>query len=45
MEGKKKAMAKQKKGNQDKTVKIIVLVTAILNLIRALVDLIAKLTE
>lgn len=36
-------MAK-KNGNQDKTVKIIVLVTAILNLIRSVVDLIEKLT-
>lgn len=38
-------MAKKKKnGNQDTTVKIIVLVTAILNLIRSVVDLIEKLT-
>ena len=39
-------MARQKKkGSQEKTLKIIILATAILNLIRALVDLIEKLTE
>ena len=39
-------MARQKKkGNQDKTLKNLVLVTAILNLIRSLIDLINKLLE
>lgn len=39
-------MARQKKkGDQDKTLKIIVMVTAILNLIRSLVDIINKLLE
>ena len=39
-------MAKKKKnGNQDKTLQIIVLVTAILNLIRAVFDIIEKLLE
>ena len=39
-------MARQKKkGNQDKTCKIIILVTAILNLIRALIDLLDRLIE
>lgn len=38
-------MAKKKKnGNQDTNLKIIVLATAILNLIRAVIDLIEKLT-
>lgn len=36
---------KKKKGDQDKTLKIIVMVTAILNLIRSLVDIITKLLE
>ncbi len=36
---------KKKKGNQDKTLQIIVLVTAILNLIRAVFDIIEKLLE
>lgn len=35
---------RKKSGNQDNTVKYIVLVTAILNLIRSLVDIIQKLT-
>lgn len=39
-------MARQKKkGDQDKTLKTLVLVTAILNLIRSLVDIINKLLE
>ena len=39
-------MARQKKkGDQDKTLKILVMVTAILNLIRSLVDIINKLLE
>ena len=39
------AMARKKRsGNQDKGLQTIVLVTAILNLIRALVDMIGKLT-
>lgn len=39
-------MSKTKKsGNQDKTLKIIVLVTAVLNLIRSIVDIINKLIE
>ena len=38
-------MAKKKNGDQDKTLKILVLVTAILNLIRALTDLISKFLE
>jgi len=39
-------MARQKKkGDQDKTLKIIVMVTTILNLIRALIDLVNKLIE
>ena len=36
---------KKKNGNQDKAVKTIILVTAILNLVKALIDLISKLTE
>lgn len=36
---------KKKNGNQEKTLKIIVLVTALLNLIRAIVDLIQKFLE
>ncbi len=39
-------MAKKKKnGNKDKTLQIIVLVTAVLNLIQAIVDLINKLLD
>ena len=39
-------MARQKKnGNQDKALKTIVLVTAILNLIRAIADLVERLLE
>ena len=39
-------MARQKKkGDQDKTVKSFILITAILNLIRSLIDLINKLLE
>lgn len=39
-------MAKKKKNDsQDKTLKILVLATAILNLIRAIFDLIEKLLE
>lgn len=36
---------KKKNGNQDKALKTIVLVTAILNLIRAVADLIGRLLE
>ena len=39
-------MSKQKKnGNQDKTLKLLILVTAILNLIKAICDLIGKFLE
>ena len=39
-------MARQKKkGDQDKTVKTFILITAILNLIKSLIDLINKLLE
>ena len=39
-------MARQKKkGDQDKTLKTLILVTTILNLIKSLVDLINKLLE
>ena len=40
-------MGKQKKGGDQKTdpSKILILITAILNLVKALADLIAKLTE
>lgn len=39
-------MARQKKnGNQDRTLQILVLVTAILNLVRAILDIIEKLLE
>lgn len=39
-------MSKGKKnGNEDQTTKILILVTAILNLVKALIDLISKLTE
>ena len=36
---------KKKNGNKDKTLQILVLVTAILNLVKSLIDLISKLTE
>ena len=36
---------KNKNGNKDQTLKILVFVTAILNLVNALIDLISKLTE
>lgn len=36
---------KKKNGKQDTDLKLIVLLTAILNLVKALVDLIARLTE
>ena len=36
---------KKKKGDQDKTLKTLVLVTTILNLIKSLIDLINKLLE
>lgn len=36
---------KKKSGNEDRTVKYIVLVTAILNLIKTLIDLISELIE
>lgn len=35
----------KKKGDQDKTLKILVLVTTILNLVKSLVDLINKFLE
>lgn len=39
-------MARQKKkGDQDKTLKTLILITAILNLIKSLVDLINKFLE
>lgn len=39
-------MARQKKkGDQDKTVKSLILITTILNLIKSLIDLINKLLE
>lgn len=39
-------MARQKKkGSQDKTLKTLILATAILNLIKSLIDLINKLLE
>ena len=39
-------MARQKKkGDQDKTLKTLVLVTTILNLVKSLIDLINKLIE
>lgn len=44
MARKKVKSPKKKSGNQDKTVKIIILITAILNLIKALIDLIRYLT-
>lgn len=36
---------KRKNGSQDKTLKILVLATAILNLIRAVLDIIERLLE
>ena len=36
---------RKKKGDQDKTLKTLILVTTILNLIRSLIDLINKLLE
>ena len=36
---------KKKNGNKDKTLLLLVLVTAILNLVQSLIDLISKLTE
>lgn len=36
---------KKKSGNEDKRVKTLIFVTAILNLVKALIDLIGKLTE
>ena len=36
---------KKKNGNQDTPAKAIILITAILNLVKALIDLIGKLTE
>lgn len=36
---------KKKGGNQDKALKTIILITAILNLVKTLIDLISKLTE
>lgn len=36
---------RKKKGSQDKTLKTLILATAILNLIKSLVDLITKLLE
>ncbi len=36
---------KKKSGKQDTALKLIVLLTAILNLVKALIDLISKLTE
>ena len=36
---------KKKNGNQNKTLEILVLITAVLNLIKALVDIIGKFLE
>ena len=36
---------KKKKGDQDKTLKTLILVTTILNLVKSLIDLINKLLE
>lgn len=36
---------KKKNGNENNTLQIIVLITAILNLVRTLIELIGKLTE
>lgn len=42
----RKAMSKKKKsGNQDQTLKIIILITAIFNLIKSIFDLIHELLE
>lgn len=39
-------MAKQKKsGNQDKALQAVILITAILNLVKSLIDLIGRLIE
>lgn len=45
MNKQKKLKGKKKSGNQDKQLKRIILITAILNLLKALIDLIEKLTE
>lgn len=39
------ARKNKKSGNKDKTIQTIVLVTAILNLVNVLIDVIRKLTE
>lgn len=39
------ARKNKRSGNKDKTLQILVLVTAILNLVNALIDIISKLTE
>ena len=36
---------KKKSGNQDKTLKILILITAIFNLIKSIIDLIHELLE
>lgn len=36
---------KKKNGDKDKTLQAIVFITAVLNLVKALIDLIGKLTE
>lgn len=36
---------KKKSGNQDKTLKILILITAIFNLIKSVIDLIQKFLE
>lgn len=36
---------KKKSGNEDRTTKYIILATAVLNLVKALIDLISRLTE
>lgn len=45
MSKQKKPKGKKKSGNQNSTVQKVVLITAILNLLKALVDLIDRLTE
>ena len=45
MKGEKPMAGKKKNGNQDKALHTIVLITAILNLIRALVDIVERLLE
>ena len=40
-----KMARKKKSGNKDKTLQIIVFATAILNLVKALIDLIIRLTK